>query len=70
MATPDKNGAVLVRGEPQGARMGWIKLQRGHQGMLPANCAYQFRSGTPAVIIVQTCKGDLSVERWTEICQS
>jgi hypothetical protein len=38
--------------------------------MLPANCAYQFESANPAVIILQTCKGPLSVERWAEICQS
>ncbi len=65
----EKNGAVWIEGEPQGAKMGWIKLKRGHQGMLPANCAYQFQTGEPAVLILQTCKGDLSVERWAEICQ-
>ncbi|HEV7631621.1 MAG TPA: hypothetical protein VGO41_01450 [Steroidobacteraceae bacterium] len=70
IAQSDKNGAVLVQGEPRGTKMGWIKLQRGHQAMLPANCAYQFRSSPPAVIILQTCKGDLTVERWTEICQT
>jgi hypothetical protein len=64
-----KNGAVLVKGDVRGAKMGWIKLKRGHQGMLPANCAYQFRSSAPAVIILQTCKGDLSIERWAQICQ-
>jgi hypothetical protein len=64
------NGAVLVRGEPQGARMGWMRIKRGHQAMLPKNTAYQFRSSKPAVLIQQTCKGDLSVERWAEICQT
>jgi hypothetical protein len=66
---PEKNGAVVVQGEPQGANMGWMKLKRGHQGMLAANTAYQFRCQGPAVIILQTCKGDLSIERWSEICQ-
>jgi hypothetical protein len=65
----DKDGAVLVEGEPQGAKMGWMKLRRGHQGMLPKNCAYQFRAQRPAVIVLQTCKGDLSIERWADICQ-
>lgn len=65
----DKLGAVLVKDEPRGPKMGWIKLKRGHQGMLPANGAYQFRSAKPAVLILQTCKGDLSIERWAEICQ-
>jgi hypothetical protein len=70
VADPDKNGAVLVKGEPRGPKMGWMKLKRGHQGMLPKGCAYQFRAVKPAVVILQTCKGDLSVERWAEICQT
>jgi hypothetical protein len=70
VADSAKNGAVLVNGAARGAKMGWIKLGRGHQGMLPAHCAYQFRSAKPAVIILQTCKGELSVERWSDICQS
>ena len=70
VGNPEQNGAVLVSGEPQGARMGWMKLSRGHQGMLPANCAYQFRSTTPAVLVLQSCKGELTVERWADICQT
>ena len=67
----DKNGAVLVQGEPKGPKMGWMKLKRGHQGPLPKNTAYQFRnSGEPGVIVLQTCKGDLSVEKWADICQT
>lgn len=65
----EHNGAVLVKGEPRGQRMGWMKLGRGHQAMLPKNTAYQFRAAQPAVLVMQTCKGDLSVERWAEICQ-
>lgn len=65
----NKNGAVLVKGEPRGKKMGWLKLRRGHQGLLPKNSAYQFRAAKPAVLVLQTCKGDLSVERWAEICQ-
>lgn len=67
---PEHEGAVLVKGEPKGKKMGWMKLGRGHQGMLPKNSAYQFRSAKPGVVIIQTCKGDLSVERWAEICQT
>jgi hypothetical protein len=66
----DHNGAVLVKGEPQGQKMGWMKIKRGHQALLPKNTAYQFRSARPAVLILQTCKGDLSVERWADICQT
>jgi len=65
----EKNGAVLVSGEPRGKKMGWMKIKRGHQAMLPKNTAYQFRSATPAVLVLQTCKGDLSIERWADICQ-
>lgn len=66
----EQNGAVLVEGEPTGVRMGWMMLRRGHQGMLPKNCAYQFRSSKPSVLIIQTCKGQLSVEKWADICQT
>jgi len=66
----EHNGAVLVEGEPQGANMGWMKLKRGHQALLPKNTAYQFRAAQPAVLVLQTCKGQLSVERWAEICQA
>jgi hypothetical protein len=66
----EKNGAVLVQGEPRGQKMGWMKLKRGHQGMLPKNTAYQFRAAEPSVVVLQTCKGELSIERWQEICQT
>jgi hypothetical protein len=67
---PEHNGAVLVEGEPRGAKMGWMKLGRGHQALLPKNTAYRFRSARPATLVVQTCKGALSIERWADICQT
>lgn len=66
----EKNGAVVVQGEAMGPKMGWIRLKRGHQALLPANTAYQFRATAPGVVILQTCKGDLSVEKWADICQA
>jgi hypothetical protein len=66
----EHNGAVLVKGEPRGRPMGWMKLGRGHQALLPKGSAYQFRAARPAVVVLQTCKGDLSIERWAEICQT
>jgi hypothetical protein len=66
----DKNGAVLLHGAPQGQPMGSMKIKRGHQALLPADTAYQFRAAKPAVLILQTCKGELSVEKWAQICQS
>lgn len=70
VADTEKNGAVRVEGEPRGQKMGWMKLGRGHQALLPKNTAYQFRSAAPGVLVMQTCKGDLSVERWADICQT
>jgi len=66
----EHNGAVLVKGEPKGRKMGWMQLRRGHQGLLPKNSAYRFKAAKPAVVVLQTCKGDLSIERWAEICQT
>ncbi|ROT45779.1 hydroxyquinol 1,2-dioxygenase [Pusillimonas sp. NJUB218] len=66
----EKNGSVLVEGDPKGPKMGWIHLRRGHQAMLPANTAYQFRAAQPSVIVLQTCMGDLSVQKWADICQA
>jgi hypothetical protein len=70
IADSQKNGAVRVAEAPRGPAMGWMRLKRGHQGMLPAHCAYQFRSPHPAVLVLQTCKGELSIERWAQICQT
>ena len=66
----EHNGAVRVEGEPRGTNMGWMRLRRGHQALLPKNTAYRFRSAKPGVVVLQTCKGDLSIERWAEICQT
>ena len=68
-ASAGQHGATRVAGEPRGASMGWIEIRRGHQAMLPANCAYQFRAKETGVLVMQTCKGELSVEKWAEICQ-
>jgi hypothetical protein len=66
---PDKKGAVLVKGEPQGKKMGVVQAGRGHQVLLPKGAAYRFRNpGKPGVIMMQTLLGDLSVQKWAEIC--
>lgn len=70
VADPEKNGAIKLAGEPAGKKMGWMKLKRGHQGMLPAHSAYQFRAGKPAALVLQTTLGDLSVQKWAQICQA
>ncbi len=60
----------MLAGEPAGKKMGWVKVRRGHMALLPKGAAYQFRSATPGVLLLQTIKGDHTVERWAEICQS
>jgi hypothetical protein len=65
---PGKEGAVRVKGEPKGRRMGLIKLGRGHQALLPKGAAYRFRANEPACMMQQTILGDLSVEKWADIC--
>jgi len=44
----DKKGAVKVKGEPGGRKMGRIKASRGHQALLPQGAAYRFRARKPA----------------------
>jgi hypothetical protein len=66
----DKEGSVQLAGEPKGRRMGWIKARRGHMALLPKGAAYQFNSAEPAVVLLQTIKGDHTVERWATICQT
>lgn len=61
-------GARQLPGQPNGQKMGKIRARRGHQVLLPAGAAYQLASKTPAVAIIQTLAGPVTVERWAEIC--
>lgn len=63
-----KDGTVKLPGEPQGKKMGSVRLKRGHQALLPKGSAWQFAASRPSVMIWQTIKGDLTVEKWSEIC--
>jgi hypothetical protein len=62
-------GTTALEGNPKGKRMGYIVARRGHMALLPKGAAYQFHAVKPGVIILQTIQGDLTVERWNEICQ-
>ena len=64
----DKNGAVLLGDAPEGARMGHVRLKRGHQVLLAAGNAYRFTATRLGVLMQQTVLGDLSVQKWREIC--
>ena len=61
-------GSVKVQGDPKGRKMGRLKLKRGHQGLLPHGAAYRFKANNVSVMLLQTIKGPLSVEKWAEIC--
>ena len=66
----DKEGSVRLDGEPAGPRMGRVIAGRGHMVLLPANAAYRMTATAPSVVLLQTMKGDDTVERWAEICLS
>ena len=69
-AAAGKDGAILVKGEPGGAKMGRIVCERGHMALLPKGNAYRFKSAKPGVITIQTVQGELTIERWAEICET
>ncbi len=62
-------GTTMLEGTPKGRTMGQITARRGHMALLPKGAAYQFTAARPGVILLQTVKGDLTVERWKDICQ-
>ncbi|MEX3858599.1 hydroxyquinol 1,2-dioxygenase [Paraburkholderia sp. BR10923] len=61
-------GTVAAGAQPAGRAMGYVVLRRGHQALLPAGCAYRFTAQKPGVALVQTMLGELSVEKWADIC--
>ena len=63
-----EGGAVQLGARPNGPAMGRVVARRGHQVLLPKGAAYQFASAKPAVAIVQTVDGPVTVKRWSEIC--
>lgn len=70
VVTPAQDGAVKVGGKPAGRKMGRIVLGKGHMALLPKESAYQFKSGRPGVLVIQTIQGKETVERWSLICQT
>ncbi len=63
-----KEGTVLIDGEPAGKKMGLVRLRKGHQAILPRGAAYRFVAAKPGVLLQQTILGDLSVQKWADIC--
>ncbi|VBB15827.1 cupin domain-containing protein [Burkholderia stabilis] len=62
------HGTVSAGMQPAGRKMGHVVLRKGHQALLPAGCAYRFTASKPGVALVQTMIGELSVEKWADIC--
>jgi hypothetical protein len=65
----DHEGTTMLEGNPDGKKMGYIVARRGHMALLPKGAAYQFHASKPGVILLQTIAGDLTIERWRDICQ-
>jgi hypothetical protein len=63
-----EGGAVKLGAKPNGPAMGRVVARRGHQVLLPQGAAYQLTSSKPAVAILQTVEGPVTVKRWSEIC--
>jgi len=63
-----KAGAIRLKADPKGKRMGRVIARRGHEVMLPHGAAYQLKAAKPSVALVQTSMGPESVEKWSEIC--
>ena len=73
-ATPlldaEAQGAHALEVAPDGRKMGRLVLGLGHQGLLPAGSAYRFHAEQPGCILFQSILGPVTVERWSEICQT
>jgi hypothetical protein len=66
-----KRGATKLAAAPNGQKMGYVRAKLGNQALLPAGAAYQLVSnGAPAVVLFQTLGGDVTIERWKDICIS
>ena len=61
-------GTIRAAEQPAGRKMGHVVLRKGHQALLPAGCAYRFTARKAGVALVQTMLGELSVEKWADIC--
>jgi hypothetical protein len=67
---PASQGAHALQGDPDGRKMGRIVLGRGHQALLPRGSAYRFHADKPVCLMFQTIEGPVTVQKWTDICQT
>jgi len=68
IAPASKRGSVLAGERPAGKKMGTVRCRRGHQVLLPKGAAYRFKALSAGVILMQTIEGELSVQKWRDIC--
>ncbi len=66
----DKAGAVALGAPPVGRKMGRVVAGRGHMTLLPKGSAYQFHADRASVVTIQTIQGEVTIERWADICQT
>jgi hypothetical protein len=67
----DSEGSVKLPSRPAGRDMGFMRLGRGHQALLPRGAAYRFRATAGVgVIVLQTILGKESVQKWAQICRT
>ena len=69
-APPGSQGGHPLDAEPEGRKMGRLVLGRGHLGLLPKGSAYRFHADDPAALMIQTCEGPATVQKWAQICQT
>ena len=67
---PSSQGAHSLGDLPEGRKMGRLVLGRGHMGLLPKGSAYRFSAEAPAVMMIQTIEGPVTVQKWADICQT
>ena len=67
---PSSQGAHRLDDLPEGRKMGRLVLSRGHMGLLPRGSAYRFSAEAPAVMMIQTIEGPVTVQKWADICQT
>lgn len=70
LVAAEKNGAIRLADAPEGRKMGRVVAGRGHMTLLPKGSAYQFHADRPSVVTIQTIQGEVTIERWAEICQT
>lgn len=66
---PESEGAHKLAGEPEGQKMGYVKLSLGHMALLPVGAAYRFVADSPATVMIQTIEGPETQHKWAQFCQ-